>query len=109
MAYEATSTPSGKSPEGALKFTTLRELRKELKKLGYGVLTESMSYGRHATFRHNETGEMLTFNLAPRGTFDKWKPLFEWCKKHKPELDYIAEHEYFQERLYGLTKYANEA
>lgn len=56
----------------------LKELRRELKKLGYKVKTQSLSWGRHATYIHVESGEELTFNVAAEEQVKRWKPLHDY-------------------------------
>jgi hypothetical protein len=55
----------------------LKELRKELKPLGFKIKTESLSWGRHATYVHVESGEELTFNVATQEQVERWKPLHD--------------------------------
>ncbi len=79
---------------------TLKELRNEVKKLGYKIQTESVSFGRNATFVHVETGDKLTYNVFTPKTFERWKPLFVWGNKNKELLQKVKTNE----GVYGLTR-----
>ena len=74
----------------------LKQLRKEIKPLGFKVLTESLSWGRLATFVHIESGEKLTFNVATQQQIDRWKPLHDYLKNVKEVRD-------GNEKIYGTS------
>ena len=59
----------------------LKELRKAIKPLGYKIKTQSLSWGRHATYVHAESGEELTFNVVTsREQMQRWQPLFGYLE-----------------------------
>jgi hypothetical protein len=61
--------------------TTINELRKHLKPLGYKVKTKSYSIGRFVTYVHTATGEELTGNVFSSKTLALWDPLFAALKQ----------------------------
>jgi hypothetical protein len=71
---------------------TLTELRKALKAIGYKVTTKTLSWGKHATY-HTLDGQDLTGNVFTPDTLKTWKPLFDFIKEHKAEIDIIRENE----------------
>lgn len=83
---------------------TLKELRKELKKIGYKIQTESVSFGRNATFVHIETGDKLTYNVFTPKKFEQWEPLFNWGNKNKESLQKVKT----KEEIYGLNRIINQ-
>jgi len=66
------------SPSTPAPIKQLNELRKEIKPLGYKVKTETLSWGRHLTYIHIESGENLTFNVATNEQIRRWKPLHDY-------------------------------
>ena len=56
----------------------LKELRKEVKPLGFKIKTEMFSWGRHLTYIHIKTGEELVFNVACPAQMERWRPLHEY-------------------------------
>ena len=91
---------------------TLAELRKELKKMGFNVRTKTLSWGRHATFFHIETGEtkgVMVMVNSPEGkaVIERWKPFYEFQREHLEDLRYIARNEdgYETEPLIGCKLY----
>lgn len=75
----------------------LKELRKQIKPLGYKVKTQSLSWGRHATYVHIESGEELTFNVATEEQVKRWKPLHDFLAS-VPEDTELFDGE---EKIYG--------
>ena len=78
---------------------TLTELRRELKPLGFKVRTETLSWGRHATYTDMEGEEWpsLYFNDEQKA---KWKPLRDFLDANSTMLADIKHNE----NLYGLQK-----
>lgn len=76
---------------------TLASIRKDLRKIGYKVKTESLSWGRHATFTDAEgySYPSLFFSDEDR---KKWQPLRDYLDTHVEELREIKKHE----GIYGL-------
>ena len=56
----------------------LKELRKQLRKIGYRVKTQSLSFGRCATYTDN-TGRELPSIFSPE-TLSDWKPLLDFLR-----------------------------
>ena len=81
---------------------TVKDLRRELKGIGFKVSIRSYSHGPHATFIHTESEEKLTFNVFTPEQRKRWKPFFEWQHQHMEELRHIAINEYADCRIYGL-------
>jgi hypothetical protein len=77
---------------------TLAELRKQLKPLGFTVTTKIQSHGPHATYKHIETKELLTFNVFTPEKLAKWKPLLDWKKENAQALKELRE----ELGIYGL-------
>ena len=78
----------------------LQQLRKVLKEMGYKVKTKSMSWGRHVTYGHIESGDWLTYNIFTKETFDRWRPLMEWLESNADVLLELKK----SEGLYGLQR-----
>jgi hypothetical protein len=77
---------------------TLKDLRRELKKLGFNFRIKTLSWGRHATFFHVDTGEKkggMVMANTPEGdaVIERWKPFYEFQRKHVEDLRHIALHE----------------
>jgi hypothetical protein len=72
---------------------TLADVRKAIKPLGFTFNTKSLSWGLHATYKHIDTGDKLTFNVAPPETWNQWKPLLDWRKENKEQLKVVRENE----------------
>jgi hypothetical protein len=85
--------------------TTLKDVRRELKKIGYKVTTKRLSWGRHATY-HTLDGEYsLTGNVFSAETLKVWQALFDWRKEHQDELHVVANNEEsFYGPFYGLAQ-----
>jgi hypothetical protein len=79
----------------------LQKLRAALKPLGYGFTTKRLSWGRHVTYRHNESGAMLNGNVFTAETIQQWDPLFTFLKENDEQLKAVSENE--GEKIYGLT------
>jgi hypothetical protein len=78
--------------------TTLKEIRKELKTIGFTVRTKQFSHGKHAVFHHIARNESLTFNvMGPEQTRDWW-PFLNWQKENIERLEELKE----ETGLYGL-------
>jgi len=77
---------------------TLTSLRRELKPLGFTFTTKSLSWGRHATYKHIATGEMLTFNVAGGEQWEKWQPLFQYLQENDTRIAAM------EEKVVGLRK-----
>ena len=73
--------------------TSLKDVRKAIKPMGFKVKTKSLSWGKHATYVHIETGEELTFNCASPDTWIKWKPLSDWRKANNEALKVVRVNE----------------
>jgi len=76
----------------------LKELREKIKPLGFKIKTKGLSWGRHLTYVHVESGEELTFNILTEEQAKRWKPLYDYLKT-------IPENEILQakygERIFG--------
>jgi len=68
------------------------QLRKELRAIGFKVKTESLSWGKHATFTDMEGNDYpsLFFSDAER---NKWNPLRHHLDTHREELCSVKEEE----------------
>ena len=75
----------------------LSELRKELKVIGYKVKTESLSWGRHATFT-NDMGKALPSIFTGEATRNLWLPLINYRLDNEKRLAVLFENE----KIYGL-------
>ena len=79
---------------------SLTTLRKEIRKLGFKLKTESTSFGTLATYIHIESNQALTFNCAPKSTWEKWEALRDFCTKQKEMLSQIQT----KEQITGLLR-----
>jgi hypothetical protein len=82
---------------------SLNELRREIRKLGFTVKTQMLSWGRHATFVHIESKKELAFNVASEETWKLWQPLLDYLadRENASRIDTISATEGY--KLYGLT------
>lgn len=79
--------------KGVLEMCTLTELRRMLKAVGFGVRTQSMSFGRAATYYHIETGRKLQSNVFSISDVVFWELLFSFRKAHWEILNMIQQTE----------------
>jgi hypothetical protein len=77
----------------------LKQLKQELKALGFKVSIRSQSYGRHVTYIHIATNEALTFNVFTPERLERWTPLCVWQIDNSANLASL----YKEEKIYGLT------
>lgn len=73
---------------------TLAQLRKELKKIGFTVKTETLSWGRHASFIHIESG----CRISRGGVYSKeqaeaFQAFHDFKEKHLEDFKTIKEAE----------------
>ena len=87
-----------------MKIKTLKDLRKTLKPLGYSFKTQKISWGKHITYTHIESGDSLTYSIFTPETLERWNALFTWLREHKEEISFIQENEDPMGKIYGLTK-----
>ena len=78
--------------------TKLNELRKALKPLGFKLKTQTLSFGRVATFIHAETSQELSFNVFSPQLLERWNPLFKLLEGKTSELEAIKEEEDLKQR-----------
>lgn len=76
----------------------LSELRKELKAIGYKVKTETLSYGKHATFT-DITGRAMPSIFAGVPHLDQWRVLIDYLKANNERLIDLSQG---SEGMYGL-------
>lgn len=69
---------------------TLTDVRKELKALGYGVKTKSVSWGRAATYTKDGVNMPSIFTHE---TLPIWKPLIDWRKDNREQLKIVRNNE----------------
>lgn len=79
---------------------TLGQWRNKLKKHGYNVKTERMSWGRAAKYIHLETEDALTYNVMSEEQQERWAPLVNLIKENKEALEKLRE----DEGITGLIK-----
>lgn len=72
---------------------TVNDIRKAIKPLGFSLKTQALSWGTHATYKHIESGQSLSFNVFTPELLTRWKPLIDWIHAHKEELEAIREAE----------------
>ena len=70
---------------------TLTELRRALKAIGFGVRTQTLSFGRSATYYHTESKKELRSNCFSADQLAFWQPLLDFRKDHKTELQVIRQ------------------
>lgn len=70
---------------------TINDIRKAIKPIGFKVKTQSLSWGRHATYIHIDSGQELSFNVFTPDTLARWKPLIDWIKTNNNALEQIRE------------------
>lgn len=76
-----------------MTITTVSELRKVIKPLGFTVKTKTNSYGKTVTYVHINSKQELGFNVFTPELLERWKPLFDCLG----EIDFK-----FNEKIYGL-------
>lgn len=76
----------------------LSELRKELKAIGYKVKTETLSYGKHATFT-DMTGTALPTMFGGEEHRKQWIVLIDYLTANKERLIDLSQG---SEGMYGL-------
>lgn len=74
-------------------FSTLSGLRNELKKIGFGVRTKTLSFGRAATYYHIGSKKTLTYNCMSSDQLAFWQLLFDFRKCNKISLDIVRRSE----------------
>jgi len=67
----------------------LTELRRELRKIGFGVKTKTFSFGKSATYYHIATGKQLKSNVYSADDLIFWKVLFDFRKANNADLKVI--------------------
>lgn len=70
---------------------TLSDVRKQLKRIGFKVKTETLSWGRHATYE-NELGEKMP-SIFSKETLAHWQPLIDFRKANQETLKAIGKAE----------------
>lgn len=76
---------------------TLQELRRELRPRGYKVSTKRLSWGRHLTYAHVDSGEKLTGNVFTTEQLKIWQPLFDYLRTIPEDTLLVGDFE----RIYG--------
>jgi hypothetical protein len=76
----------------------LKQLKQELKELGFKVSIKTQSYGRHATYIHKGMDEALTFNVFTPERQVRWSPLQKWQIANQVRLGVLRQ----RENIYGL-------
>ena len=79
------------------QITTVPELRKELKKIGFNVKTMQLSWGPHANY-FNLEGKELPSLFHAGNPIEPWQPLYDFIDGHADELRKIRE----VHNVYGL-------
>jgi len=74
--------------------TTINDIRKAIKPIGFTVRTERFSFGKSATYVHLETGHKLTFNIVTSDIYAQWLPLIQFCKNNEETLRAIQKSEH---------------
>lgn len=72
---------------------TLVDIRRVLKPIGFTVKTKKLSWGRHATYVHIESGQELSFNVFTPELLEKWSPLLDWRKCFNEDLKQVRDNE----------------
>ena len=85
-----------------MKLETTKDVRREIKKLGYGLTFQRLSWGRHALFKHLESGDTLTANVFTSEQYERWRKLFEWRRENEAALRKIHLEEDAPDKVYGL-------
>lgn len=70
---------------------TLNEVRKALKKIGFKLKIETLSWGRHASYV-DSLGERMP-QIFDKESLSYWQPLIDFRNTHKDELKAIAKEE----------------
>lgn len=81
------------------KFEEIGDIRKEINKIGFTVLTQKLSFGTYATYKHKESGECMTGNVFSAETLKKWTPLIQWIKDNFEDVYNCGK----ENRITGLT------
>lgn len=68
------------------QISTIQQLRKELKELGYKVKTKTLSWGVHATYVDDHTGEEFTGTVHTAASLTTWLTLIEWLQANEDRL-----------------------
>lgn len=79
--------------------TTIPELRKELKKIGFNVKIKTLSWGPHADYVDSD-GVSCPSIYGSDEARSHWKPLHDFLNEHADELRSIKE----EHNVYGLLK-----
>lgn len=69
--------------------SNLKDLRKVLKPLGFTVTTRAASFGRIATYKHLESGELLTYNVFTAEQLAKWRPIINFRNNNQAALKLV--------------------
>jgi hypothetical protein len=77
-----------------IEIKTIAQLRKLIKSIGYNVKTETVSFGKYATFFKGKDECPSIF--SSKAHLAEWKPLFDLLGEYALDLD---------EKVYGLSKY----
>jgi hypothetical protein len=73
---------------------TLNQLRKELKKIGFTVKTETLSWGRHASIVHLESGLRVSkAGIYTKEQAEAFEVFHEFKEKHLQDFKDIKESE----------------
>lgn len=84
---------------------TLAELRRAIKPLGFKIKTQTMSWGRHATYVRLSDNRELTYNVFTPEDLAQWNPLFDWLRDHTAEVLQVGA----TEDLRGLLPISNRS
>lgn len=84
---------------------TIKELRKKLKPLGYTVRSKKLSWGRHITYVHVETGEGHVMSVFTPEQLERWTPLHDFLRTIPMNARLVDEN---GERSYG-SKFSGRA
>jgi len=82
-----------------MPITTINDIRKQIKPLGFNIRIKSFSYGPHAQWINMATGLVLPTVFSRESLID-WQPLLDWRLQHDAELQALAD----QSLIYGLRR-----